>query len=175
MVDTVANIIRAGMEAGAPSRFAFEASCRHGIRSGLCEDGWPWHDADLAAGDVVSRALAMTGATRPTWKEGQPEWTQDGALPIERERCIRCAKPLPEGHWKFCSVVCKDAHRNDRRDLDAAAENNVRREALRSAWSAQQPKRECEGCGGMFRPRTPTQRFCRNQCIGVARRAGRWR
>lgn len=104
-----------------PTPFAAEGPCRHGIRASLCLQGWNWAEADAAAHEIVTGALNIAGAKRPTWKEGQPEWTQDGALPILRERCIRCRSPLPEGHYKFCSKVCSDGYHADRNNAHAAA------------------------------------------------------
>lgn len=112
LIDQTAAILRRG----EPTYFALEAFMRHGLRSGLCLRGWHWHDADELAKEVISAALNQIGAKRPTWKQGQPEWTQEGVITIERERCIRCGWKLPEGHLKFCSALCgaaqnKELHR----------------------------------------------------------------
>jgi len=100
------------LRSGEASLFAFEATCRHGLRSRFCLAGWKWNDADALAEDIVSEALRLLGAKRPTWEEGQPEYVQNGggAL-IERTRCVRCHTPLPEGHYKFCSRLCGQSHR----------------------------------------------------------------
>ena len=106
LVDGVAAILRKG----DPTPFAFEAFCIYGLRSGLCLRGWGWHEADETAQDVVSAALRQIGAKRPTWYQGQPEYTQDGVIMFERTRCVRCHWKLPEGHRKFCSSLCAGAH-----------------------------------------------------------------
>lgn len=107
LVSTVAEILKGG----DPTPFAFEASCRHGIRSRLCLDGWKWAEADGTAGEIVAEALRLIGARRPPWAEGQPEWTQNGAgALIERTRCINCHGPLPADHTKFCGQLCASAH-----------------------------------------------------------------
>lgn len=129
MVVLVTRIVRQA----EPTPFAAEASCRHGLRAGLCLRGWRWPLADAVAADLVAGALRRIGARRPTWKEGQPEWTQDGALPIERERCVRCRKPLPDGHWKFCGRVCSDAYHDARANAWRAAETLARRLARAEA------------------------------------------
>lgn len=111
--DRRAHIVRivAGILAMAePTKFTFEATCRHALRSRLCLAGWRWADADDAAAGIVSDALRSVGAQRPTWKEGQPEWTQDGHSPIERTACVRCRKRLPEGRKKFCCQLCASNH-----------------------------------------------------------------
>ncbi|MBJ3777867.1 hypothetical protein [Acuticoccus mangrovi] len=170
MIDNVAEIMKAGFEAGAPSRFAFEASCRHGIRSGLCTEGWTWQEADAAAADIVSRALAMIGATRPSWKEGQPEWTQDGALPIERENCLRCRGPLEGHHYKFCSTVCAAAWHTSRRERDTSDEARAQRAASDAAYRDRAPARACERCGTMYRSRKRDQRYCGSACFYATQR-----
>jgi hypothetical protein len=108
IVDAVAEILKRG----EPTRFAFEGVCRHGIRSSLCLQGWRWALADRVADDVVSAALDRIGAVRPLWKEAQPEWTQDGHVPIDRLLCRQCSRRLPEhgsSHMIFCSSQCRTA------------------------------------------------------------------
>lgn len=106
----ITNVVVKILESAEPTRFAFEAVCRHAIRSRLCLLGWTWANADLTAARIVRAALIRTGARWPTWKEGQPEFTQDGHSPIERTLCIQCSKPLPEGHTKFCGQICAWRH-----------------------------------------------------------------
>jgi hypothetical protein len=129
LVDKLALILRWR----EPTAFAGEGPCRHGVRASLCLQGWSWSTADMVASDVVTAALNRVGARRPNWYEGQPEWTQDGALPIERERCVRCRKPLPEGHWRFCSKVCSDGYHMERNNAYAAAERLLARLARAAA------------------------------------------
>lgn len=150
------------------SRFQFEASCRTGLRSALCMNGWPWAVADREAADLVESALRRIGAERPSWKEGQPEWTQDGALPIERENCLRCRRPLPDGHWKFCGRLCAKAWRYARMDRDRIIELSAQRAAQREAWSAQQPMKACRHCGIYYRPRWLSQKYCGQSCSALA-------
>lgn len=108
LIDGAAVILRKG----DPTPFAFEAFVRNGLRAGLCLRGWKWADADGAAAEVVSAALRQIGAVRPTWQQGQPEWTQDGVVLWQRTRCIRCGWKLPPENRKFCGPVCFAAHHN---------------------------------------------------------------
>lgn len=160
LVDRVADIL----SDGDPTPFSFEAAVRHGLRGSLCLQGWRWPDADLAACDIVGAALRLIGAKRPTWQEGQPEWTQPAVFAVERTRCIRCHGPMPEGHHKFCSHLCGSAWRMAlaRQDHREALAANQR--AYYAAWSARQPEQPCEGCGTMFRPKKPGRRFCGQDC-----------
>jgi hypothetical protein len=104
--------MRAAKDEGkAASLLNFEGPCRHALRSRLCLEGWKWADADAVANDIVQTALIRVGAERPSWEEGQPEYSQTGAgALIERTFCVRCHAPL-EGHQrKFCSSLCNAAH-----------------------------------------------------------------
>lgn len=58
------------------------------------------------AREMLADAFRMAGAVRPSWNEGQLEWTIEAGTLIERTRCVRCHKPLPEGHHKFCGEIC---------------------------------------------------------------------
>lgn len=116
LIDGCARILRKG----DPTPFAFEAFLRHGLRSGLCLRGWSWREADDTSSDLIQSALAQIGAKRPTWKQGQPEWTQEGVILINRVRCARCGWRLPEDHRKFCDRRCATAFHEDlRRRFDA--------------------------------------------------------
>lgn len=106
--------VAAIMRAVEPTPFAAEGPCRAGIRSALCLQGWRWPDADAAAAEIVAAALHIVGAKRPTWYQGQPEWTQPGALPVLRDRCKRCRGPIPEGRRMFCCFECKKWHHTER-------------------------------------------------------------
>lgn len=164
----IRNRIAAIMEEAEPTPFAAEGPCRAGVRSSLCLQGWDWTPADTIAAEIVAAALNMVGARRPTWYEGQPEYTQPGALPIERDNCINCRKPLPEGHWKFCSKPCGDAYHGRLANERAREEINATRRARMAAWSASQPKRLCEWCGRDYPPKRPNQRYCCARCAGFA-------
>ncbi|MBL3568872.1 hypothetical protein BV509_09130 [Rhodovulum sulfidophilum] len=111
LTDAMAAQMRAAFTEGhAASLFAFEGPFRHAIRSGLCLQGWKWAAADEMAAAMVAEALRKAGAKRPSWNEGQPEWTIESGTLIERTRCQRCHKPLPEDHHKFCSDLCRTSH-----------------------------------------------------------------
>lgn len=111
LVKELAGVIRLTFEAGATATlFGLEGPLRHGIRSDLCLQGWDWPAADAMAKELMDEAFRVVRAIRPTWNEGQPEWAIEAGTLIERTRCVRCHKPLPEGHHKFCSNVCTSAH-----------------------------------------------------------------
>lgn len=111
LVREIAGAIRLAFEAGATATlFGLEGPLRQGIRSDLCLQGWKWDDADLMAREMLDDAFRVVHAIRPSWEEGQLEWTIHAGTLIERTRCVRCHSPLPEGHHKFCSHLCNSAH-----------------------------------------------------------------
>lgn len=111
LVDNLARTIRIAFEAGETgSLWGLEGPLRASIRSDLCLQGWRWKDADDLAKDVLAAAHRRVGAFRPSWNEGQLEWTIEAGSLIERTRCVHCQKPLPEGHHKFCSNHCNAVH-----------------------------------------------------------------
>jgi hypothetical protein len=104
-------VIRLAFAAGATgSLFGLEGPLRHAIRSDLCLQGWRWRDANGMACALLEEAFRTVRAERPSWNEGQPEWTIEAGTLIERTRCVRCHKPLPETHKKFCSDLCRTSH-----------------------------------------------------------------
>jgi hypothetical protein len=133
LVNALVMLLRDAREAGAPSWFTLEGPAVAVIRAQLCLERWPWPAGDWAARDVVGEALARVGAERPSWQEGQPEWTDGGAIRVERTGCAECGKPLPEGHKLFCSRRCGQAARARRYWRDRAEERNLARRLQRRA------------------------------------------
>jgi hypothetical protein len=88
----------------APSLFFWEGRLVAALRARLCLAGYNWPAADLAARDAVAAALTRARARRPSWDEGQPEWT--GNTPRFFHRCALCFGPIPHGREKFCSPFC---------------------------------------------------------------------
>lgn len=170
---SIRDALAALMRAAEPTPFAAEGPARAGVRARLCIAGWRWGDADAEAELLTRAALQLVGARRPRWQEGQPEWTQDGYAPQTRERCKRCAKPLPEGNYVFCGPICAKAAKVDRaRDRDRE-ERRIVEAAARAAWTERQPEQACPCCGKAFRPKRTGQQFCSNACRLDARRLAR--
>lgn len=107
LVKELAGAIRLAFEAGiTASLFGLEGPLRAEIRADLCRQTWCWQDADDMAREMLDNAFRVVRANRPAWDEGQAEWTIHAGSLIERTRCARCHKDLPEGHYKFCSKAC---------------------------------------------------------------------
>lgn len=170
LVEFVAGILGEGR----PTLFAFEGGCRHGVRSSLCLQGWKWEDADLAAASVLTTAIALTGAERPTWLQGQPEYTQDGHSPIERTRCMNCGGNLPPpengNERKYCSDICRVVYINRIARLSGERVSRAEyfaRVATEKKLRIEQLERDCEHCGKAFTPKFTNmvkQRYCSPQC-----------
>ena len=132
IADEIARIIRLAFEAGEiASMLGLEGPLRASLRADLCLRGWHWMDADRAAIDIVASALRFLGAERPDWYEGQREWTIEAGTLIERTRCARCHKKLPEGNFKYCSRLCNTGHANRRHALRTVADGKAADMAVR--------------------------------------------
>jgi hypothetical protein len=175
LVSSVATILKTG----EPTVFEHEGSCRHGLRSALCLDGWSWEDADAAARGVVSKAYVVIGATRPTWQQGQPEWTQDGFSPVERTYCAHCRKHLPESEGGqnriYCSRNCLRNAYVKRRRLMEVTRTRVEwlaEIAAETAKNLKQRERDCDHCGEPFIPdlNYKRRRFCSPECGHAAQK-----
>jgi len=171
----IRDVIAGLMREAEPTPFAIEGPSRTGVRSRLCLDGWPWGHADAAAADVVQAALNLVGAKRPTWQQGQPEHTQEAVLPVLRERCARCGKPLPDdahGQTKYCGPVCAKAAKADMDRRRAEETEHASQRAYQAAWTKKQPERECPGCGRSFQPKHHDTKYCSRKCFHDTRRFG---
>lgn len=152
------------MREAVPTPFRVEAVCRYTLRVALIYSSWGWEEADVEAQLIVRSALQAVGAKRPRWAEAQPDYVQPGVLPIRRERCMRCRKPLPEGHWKYCSAVCGAAAEVDRAQHRDREEVYAREKISRAAWTERQPPRDCPACQRSFKPKRARQVYCSRSC-----------
>lgn len=136
------------------SKFEHEGTTRAEIRSALCLKGHGWALADMEAAELVSAALRRLGAERPSWLEGQPEYTDNGRDQDAREamlaRTIECARcgsifaPLNNLPVKYCSVEC--------------------------ANPVLYGPKPCEHCGKTFKPKEAKSRFCSPICASFGQR-----
>lgn len=144
------------------SKFEHEASCRHGLRQALCLDGHGWHEADAEAAAIVAEALLYMGAKRPSWLEGQPEYT------LAPENCQRCGVALEApGDRKlrrFCSEACSDAARTYRAQFHSYVDMLTEKNSAYYVRKDAQPLRPCAWCGTWFRPAHGTAIACSPAC-----------
>ena len=153
------------------SPFQYEASCRNGLRLAFILKGYSWQRSNDEALAIVAEALANLRAKRPTWEEGQREYS------TPREDCNYCGGPLDETHvtrgQRFCSKDCaKFALINRDYEWSWRADN--------TAWSAYRlirrddmPKKRCVHCGSVFHPsmNNPDQKYCSQACVGLSQRS----
>lgn len=155
------------------SPFENEGATRHGLRSALCEDGHAWSVADHEAEVVVAQVFRLMGAKRPSWDQGQRQYT------VAEENCNWCGLEIAEEDRsgnraaRFCSAVCARSALQHRDWETRWKEDAVGRSAFAILHREKTPTRECEECGETFRQfnhLTKEQRFCSTDC---ARRAER--
>jgi hypothetical protein len=121
---------------GSPTLFALESATRTGLRIAFIYQSASWAAADELAARIVRNALAMLGAKRPDWYQGQPEYTQFGVLRILRENCIRCGRRLDDekvGLALFCSDLCRAAHHDRVSQIMFREQRNAASRAYRNA------------------------------------------
>lgn len=151
------------------SPFEYEGSTRAGIRSALVLQGYSWARSDLEAEALVAEALGIMGAKRPTWLQGQREYT----IPVEN--CQRCGGPLgPEeitGYRRFCSDLCQDAARVANFEMYQIVTGLARGAAWYATMKKKLPERPCDWCGKMFRPGTLEYYLKTNSCSPECNRA----
>lgn len=164
------------MKTWRTSKFEFEGPARYGIRRSLVlQGGWRWHDADVCAAEIVEKALAIMGAVRPSWDQGQPEFG-DNSLTI-RTRCVNegCGNVIPDerlipGKTKYCSDTCGQAARArwNRRHVERMT--RVERIAEIQARSLAARAAVCVRCETHFVANQIGQIYCSVECQGLDRR-----
>lgn len=135
MAGELAKVIRLAFAAGEiSSLWGLEGTLRASLRSDLCLRGWSWPVANQTACDVVAGAHGLLGAERPDWADAQPEYILAPGVLIERVRCQRCHKTLPEGRPKFCSDICRRGYHLMLHRVRAASDRDSADLAIRSVW-----------------------------------------
>lgn len=148
------------------SPFENEAACVIGIRSALCLHGFSWAASDFEATAVVAEGLRLLGAKRPTWEQGQPEYS------VASENCRSCAGALPDRApdgaraRHFCSADCARFFLSNRQQKHSRIHDAVRASAHVLVYSAKISARECAHCEKVFKPNSETkqQKYCSPSC-----------
>lgn len=153
--------------------FENEATVRHGIRSALCIIGHSWPRADIEADLLVQEGLSHIGAERPSWDQGQRQYS------TAEEDCNWCGVEIPEAdraaHRKarFCSAVCAKSALQHRDWETRWKESAIGRSAFAILHRDARPMRDCEYCGASYHPfngDTKGQRYCSHDCSRKALR-----
>lgn len=154
------------------NQFENEGTMRHGLRSALCSKGERWDRADIEADLIVQESLNTLGAQRPSWEQGQPEYS------LSEEYCHWCYRIMPEEHflgtrsYRFCGVECARAARLSRMEQDGWADTAVGRSARKIILREAAPAKPCAHCGRAYKnvPGGPQTTFCSHQCSTESRR-----
>jgi hypothetical protein len=158
------------LDSGQPTRFRWEGSLRAGIRAFLVLHGDTWRTADDNAAQILKLAFWSLKVMRPSWHEGQTEWTRlDGG----RIYCANesCQKPIEGDSLQtrmYCCNECRQRAKSKRGYHEHAEENVIRARAARVAARALGETRVCEWCARQFQAldyagKKP-QRFCSRTC-----------
>lgn len=149
------------------SRFEHEAACRHGIRQALCLDAFGWQVSDDEAASIVAECLRNLRATRPTWEQGQRDYTEP------RENCARCRAPLDQEQIahsdRYCSSHCAAGAREDGILVHGEVSAKAYYSAARIVRRAKKPVLTCQTCGNHFQQRgennSTTAKYCSMICF----------
>ncbi len=146
------------------SQFEKEGPVLSGIRSALCLKGYSWDRANREAANLVSSAIMKLGYSRPTWEQGQPDYTTPA------ENCKWCGGAVDTEFGsgmrssRFCSEECAKAFIT-RRDAETVRDAS---EAFHAAWKtirrAKHPAISCRECGVRFKPHKGDEKFCSPSC-----------
>ena len=152
------------------SHFENEGSLRHGLRSAMCLQGQSWLAADHEAAGLINAASQQFGITRPTWEQGQVDYT------VSPDHCAWCTSTLPaemtEGNrrGRFCSAHCAKAAITNRDYLSKSRTTAIIRSAFNIVQRSKTKKRICAHCGDPFHPvrDCKSQFFCSVRCKATA-------
>ena len=168
IVQAICDVIREDWRNGITTTLiSHEGAIWAALRSGLCLEGMRWPDADKAARDILHQAFARTGAKRPAWKEGQPEWCDGGVIHDTRTNCAQCDGPLEPQQKTFCSPRCANSNRAKMANQDNIEEMRAIQRLRKARWQAAQPDRQCHVCGTSFKPKRSNQILCGTDCAAT--------
>lgn len=148
------------------SPFENEGSVRAGVRAALCLKGHRWDRSDLEASMVIEGGLRRMGVERPSWEQGQREYT------VPLENCAWCSGERdPAVKGRFCTVECGKAFANDRQANDVRRNTQIYQSATRVIWRDKKDRRACLTCQKQFMhdgDKDPRQ-FCTFTCYNEYR------
>lgn len=166
------NFVRDMLDDWQLTPFENEGAIRTGIRSSLCLQGYSWQRSDEEASLLINSAFKKMDVKRPTWEEGQREYT------IPRENCAWCGKRMPDDllgtgrKFRYCSVVCIRAAFEGRAYADRTHYHKVKDEVSRLIYKQKVESRRCLQCGKEFKPARGAKRklYCSVECGNLSRR-----
>lgn len=132
------------------------------IRSALCLEGHSWPLAHNEASTLMAEGLRTIGASRPSWLEGQHQYTDTP------DRCSWCAGPMPEDATRlqrFCDSSCAKSAIEYRGNKAQRHFDAVQRAAYRLITKRAAPELTCEYCDKRFQSDRNDARFCSTRCV----------
>lgn len=149
------------------SRFEHEGAARAGLRSALCLAGHGWGRADAEAAAIVDEGLRLMGAVRPSWAEGQWNYT------TPRENCAWCGGDIAQedwSTWRYCSAMCAKSALESRVIGDFETDAGARIAAYRAIQKDKAPAICCKACGKEFRSANKKAEYCSPKCVASVRK-----
>ena len=149
------------------SPFELEAETLVSVRSALCSHGYGWARSDFEARALVTESLALLGAQRPSWEEGQREHA------VAREDCRWCAMPVPPeltlGKFEhcFCSAKCARNTLRFQSFSERSYSDALYEAAHRTLQRLRNPIQNCRQCKRPFHPIFAHHVFCSQTCHGA--------
>lgn len=128
------------------------------------------HEADTEAAALIAECLSRMGAKRPTWDQGQWQYTH------AREDCYRCGSAIdPDDQargFRYCSDVCAKAARQTLAD-QLRWDHELRRQGYWQIVVANNPVKSCPTCEKQFKSKDRDQEYCSPACLRSA--SASWR
>lgn len=152
------------------SRFENEASIRTMVRSSLCLQGNGWRPSDDEAAGLLIAAFTQMGVKRPSWMEGQNEWTES------EQNCSWCKVGLAEAAInrgdRYCGAECAKFALKLRDYESERYHTPAGVAAYKIIQRAKTAPRTCEHCQATFHTTRDAseQRFCSGTCRAAASR-----
>lgn len=148
------------------SPFENEAAVRCAVRNYFVARHHGWEPADGEAMRLVSEALHLMGAERPSWLEGQ--WIHTAP----RENCLWCQGPIDDEDQargrRFCSRECARVTLEKRAREGRAHDDMVLKQAHHELAHWRAKPRPCKHCGRDFRNSVADVQFCSRACFHAA-------
>ncbi|MER9199664.1 hypothetical protein NKH74_10645 [Mesorhizobium sp. M0933] len=158
IVDRLATILKSSNV----SVFQYEAPARHGLRQAMLAKGFAWQRSDDEAHRLISAAFHRIGAVRPTWQQGQREYT------IARENCSWCRGELDDEQIARNERFCCGEHAKaavQLRDYETRAmDDEIGRRAVYLIQRGNNPERKCGYCERRFKPLETEGEYCSRIC-----------
>lgn len=154
------------------SPFENEGHMIAGLRSVFCLDGRSWVRSDNEAAAIVGEGLRFLGANRPTWDEGQREFSTPA------EHCTWCSRPLDVAliassrKYRYCDEACAASALRSRGHETTVAASKMHLAAHEAIRRARKPARACSNpaCGKAFHSEIRRAKYCSRECALAVRR-----